>query len=141
MIIVDTNVLSEWLRNDADPNVVGWYTAQSATDVYVTTISEAEMWFGANRLPHGRKRAALSSSIAALFDSAFADRRLAFDSSAARGLADMVAERGLHLKLIDLFDAQIAAIALAHSATLATRNTKHFSIYGVDLIDPWQTVR
>jgi len=137
MIIVDTNVISEWLRQDADQMVVAWYNAQATSETYVTAITEAEMRFGVARLPAGKKRDALSPRVAALFETGFEHRRLPFDSVAAVVFAEIVVKAGLNPKHIDLFDAQIAAIAVAHRATLATRNTKDFAVYGVDLVNPW----
>ena len=65
------------------------------------------------------------------------DRVLAYDGSAARLAAELSVRRRLAGRIIDLADTQIAGIALAQGATLATRNIRHFEDAGIDLIDPW----
>jgi hypothetical protein len=71
-----------------------------------------------------------------MFKEDFAGRILSFDSRAARPYADLVAERRRRAP-ISQFDAQIAAISLAASATLATRNLKDFEYCGIQVFNPW----
>jgi predicted nucleic acid-binding protein len=137
MIVLDTNVISEPMRIRPDEAVVRWMAEQALGEVYVTSVSEAEMRYGYEVLPAGRKRTLLEQQIDVVFLQRFRDRVLTFDSAAATILARIVVEAGQPMDDIDLFDAEIAAIALAHRARVATRNVKHFAPYGVDLIDPW----
>jgi toxin FitB len=138
MIVLDTNVLSEPMRIRPHEAVVAWMTDQPLADTFVTAVSEAEMRYGYELLPAGRRRELLKQQIDVVFGERFKGRVLSFDSAAAAILARIVAEAGHPVDEIDLFDAQLAAIALAHGAIVATRNTSHFAIYGVDLIDPWR---
>jgi toxin FitB len=69
----------------------------------------------------------------------FPDVVLPFDTEAAAQYGTLVASRSGTGKTMQIFDAQIAAICLARSATLATRNGKDFAGTGVEVIDPWAT--
>jgi predicted nucleic acid-binding protein len=137
MIVLDTNVLSETLRPKPDAAVASWLKAQRTTDMHTTTICEAEIFYGVALLPAGKRRAALEQMAAGLFDEDFAGRVLTFDSSAARSYAGIVAARRKLGRPIGELDAQIAAIAHAHGATVATRNIDDFADCGVRIVSPW----
>lgn len=137
MIILDTNVISEPMRLTPDEAATAWMRRQAVGDVFVTTISEAEMRFGIERMPQGRKRELLDAQITAVFDSDFRGRVLTFDSPAAHAYGEIVARVKRRGRDMEPLEAQIAAIAYVHGALLATRNIRHFEDCGVDLIDPW----
>ena len=137
MIILDTNVLSELLRPDPARQVERWLAALDGTKVYFTTVGEAELRHGVAILPAGKRRNALSTAIEGLLEEDFRDRILSFDRPAARAYATIAAERRAAGRPISQFDCQIAAIARAHEATVATRNTSDYEGCGIALIDPW----
>jgi predicted nucleic acid-binding protein len=137
MIILDTNVLSEALKPAPHAGVAAWLKALPAGDVFTTTITEAEVFYGVALLPAGKRRTSLEAVVRALFESDFAERILPFDSAAARTFAAIAAERRTAGKPIGEFDAQIAAIARAHGATLATRDVRDFAWCGVAVVSPW----
>jgi predicted nucleic acid-binding protein len=89
-------------------------------------------------LAPGRRRAALAQAVAAIFDEEFAGRVLAFDSAAARTFAEIAARRRRLGHPISELDAQIAAIASAHGAAVATRNIEDFADCGIAVISPWE---
>ena len=62
---------------------------------------------------------------------------LDFDSAAAGEAALLAAERQKAGRAVDMRDTQIAGIALARRATIATRNMRHFSDLRVAVVDPW----
>ena len=59
MIILDTNVLSELMRPKPSLRVSGWIAKQSATELFTTSITEAEIFFGIELLAQGKRREAL----------------------------------------------------------------------------------
>jgi len=63
---------------------------------------------------------------------------LPFDRTAADTAAALAAKQRQIGWPIEIRDAQIAGIAAARKATLATRNTRHFENLGIILVDPWQ---
>ena len=138
MIVLDSNVLSELMRATPDDRVLRWVEGQPAAALCTTAVSVAEIRFGIERLPAGRRRTALRNAADDVFG-AFAAQVLPFDADAAREYADVVVQRDRAGVPISGFDAQIAAICRSRGATLATRNTVDFTGTGVELVDPWQS--
>ncbi len=139
MILLDTNVLSELMRPKPSVRVVAWIAQQPASDLFTTAITEAEIFYGIELLGKGKRRDGLLAAAEAMFTEDFAGRVLGFDSDAARHFAG-IAARGRALgRPISHADAQIAAIARAHGANLATGNGPDFADCGVVVIDPWRT--
>jgi predicted nucleic acid-binding protein len=136
MIVVDTNVTSELMKPAPSTTVTAWMRARSAKELYTTSITLAEVLYGIERLPDGRRKDLFKTTALDLF-SAFTDHVLAFDATAAVEYAGLVSSRERTGAPIDGFDAQIAAICRAHGATLATRNVKDFHGTGIDVIDPF----
>ena len=137
MIVLDTNVISEVLRPTPDTHVMAWLENRSNSQFFTTTISEAEIRYGVARLEDGRRRQALLQTIDGIFAEDFAGRILIFDRAAAADYAGIVTGRECMGRPISQFDAQVAAIAKAHGASIATRNGKDFEGLGLDIINPW----
>lgn len=138
MIILDTNVLSELMKPAPSSAVVGWIANQPVTDLFVTTITEAEILLGIAILPMGHRRTGLENAARQMFEQDFNNRVVTFDEDAARQFATIVATRRKLGRPISTMDAQIAAIASAHGASVATRNVVDFDDCGLTIIDPWQ---
>lgn len=137
MIIIDTNVISELLRPTPDPAVEAWLGEQDGLSIYLTAISEAELRYGVAIMTSGKRRDGLGVAIDRILRDDMAGRILPFDSAAARAYADIAASRRSAGKPISQADCQIAAIARAHTAPVATRNMPDFEGCGIDLINPW----
>jgi len=137
VIIVDTNVLSELMKPSPEPAVRDWARAQDAEELHTTAISLAEIRYGIERLPSGRRRDLLRTTADEVF-AAFADQILPFDATAAQDYATIVTTRDEAGFPIDGFDAQIAAICSLHEGTLATRNVKDFRDTGIHVTNPWE---
>ena len=137
MIVVDTNVLSELTRLTPAPAVMAWFSAQDSAALYLTAVSEAELRTGVAILPAGQRRDRLATEVDAMIQQDFAGRVLPFDSAAARTYAAIVASRRSAGRPIMDADCQIAAIARARGAAVATRNTRDFELCGIAVVDPW----
>jgi toxin FitB len=127
--VLDTNVLSEANKAVPDPNCSAWLD-EHAEDCFVTTITLAELQFGVERLPDGKRKREFRRKIDFLWED-FGERILDFDSAAAaefgRYVAEFEAARGVQaVENGDVRDFQIAAIARAHGCGVATRNVRHF---------------
>ena len=140
MIIIDTNVVSELMRASPDPAVLAWFAGYTADAMFLTAVSEAELRTGAAILPAGQRRDRLVGAIDAMIDQDFAGRILPFDSLATRSYAEIAAARRAAGKPIMDADCQIAAIARACGAAVATRNVKDFEGCSIDVINPWNAV-
>ena len=84
MIILDTNVLSELMRPKPSPRVSGWVAKQPPTDLFTTSITEAEIFFGIELLTQGRRRERLLRAAEAMFAENLGGRIFGFESDAAR---------------------------------------------------------
>ncbi len=137
MTVLDTNVLSEAFRPAPSEAVGRWMAAQDPLSVFTTAITEAEMLYGVELLPGGKRRTQLAAAIGKVFTEEFRGRILPFDEDAARVYPGIVAGREALGRPISQFDAMIAAIARSRRAALATRNTADFDDCGLKLINPW----
>lgn len=136
MIVVDTNVASELMRPSPAASVRAWLQGAPSTDLFTTSITVAEIRYGIERLPAGRRKDELQDTAEEIF-ATFSARVLPFDAAAARRYGSIVAVRERSGQPIDGFDAQIASICKVHDATLATRNTRDFKDTGIKVVDPW----
>jgi predicted nucleic acid-binding protein len=137
MIIVDTNIVSEFMGTPPTASVKAWLNAQQPSDLYLTTITIAEIHFGLAVLAQGERKQRMQRQFAELLALVFAARVLTFDSAAAQRYGMIRAARRAAGKPISPLDTQIAAIADEHHARLATRNTKDFTDCGLTLINPF----
>jgi toxin FitB len=138
MIILDTNVISELMASSPAESVERWVGLRPPTSLYTTCITEAEILFGVRLLTKGKRRDRVELAATTLFDKVFAGRLLPFGGDAARAYARIAAERRRRGKPISVLDAQIAGIARAAGAGLATRNVADFESCGIEVVDPWR---
>ena len=135
MIVLDTNVLSEPLRPEPDQRVLSWLASHPIAAV--TAVSVGELLGGVLRLPTGRRREALATSIREALDGA--GEILPYDEPAARVFAEIQDARRRMGRPLSTEDGMIAAICLARGASLATRNISDFDGLGVELVNPWES--
>jgi predicted nucleic acid-binding protein len=136
MIVVDTNVLSEFMRPQPAPQVVRWLESAQHGTLALTAITVMEITYGVARLPAGQRKDATRSqweSIQAAWTGPFLP--LGIIESAAAG--EVLGARAAMGRPIATADAQLAGICLAWGAELATRNTRDFEGLGVDIVNPW----
>src|SRR2546430_994609 len=120
MIVLDTNVLSELIRIEPSPKVVEWCNSYPDAELYLTSITQAEILVGIELLPKGRRRSAIEQAAETTFREDFEERILPFDNDGAREFAGIVGARRRRGRPITQADAQIAAIARAYGAAIAT---------------------
>lgn len=135
MILLDTNVISELMKEAADRAVERWYLLNE-DDTALPSIALAELSYGIARLADGRRRHGLEARLTE-WRLRYADRTLAFGPSAAMRYGPMLAAVVAGGHTMSLPDAQIAAMAFEEGATVATRNIRDFVPAGVELVDPW----
>ncbi|MEO8750640.1 MAG: type II toxin-antitoxin system VapC family toxin [Allobranchiibius sp.] len=137
MIIADTNVVSEFMRDTPDPVVLAWAQSIDASDLTICVVTVEEIERGLGRLADGRRRRDLEQRWARLLDT-FTESVVAYDLPAARETAVVLVAAESSGRPMALADAQIAGICLAHGHELATRNMKDFSnTAGLTASDPF----
>ena len=137
MIMLDTNVLSGLMQQQPDPQVVAWLDGQSAESIWLNSVTLFEIRFGLALLASGRRKKLLHERFEELLQDDLQNRVLLFDTNAAAQAAQLAADRKAGGRPVDMRDAFIAGIALAHKAILATRNIRHFSDLSVTVVNPW----
>jgi toxin FitB len=134
--ILDTNVLSALMTDPPEASVVTWLNRQPASAIWTTSVTILEIQFGLEIMPAGRRRTALTEKFERTLEEM--GRRIAvFDEEAARVTAALMASRRKHGAVGELRDTMIAGIVLSRHATLATRNTAHFSDISATVVNPW----
>jgi predicted nucleic acid-binding protein len=131
--LVDANVLSEPTKPNPEPRVVEWLRANER-DIAVDPIILGELRFGVLLLPKGKKRTALER-----WFEAGAQRLHCLPWEAETGLqwAELIANLRRSGKAMPIKDSLIAATALTHDLTVATRNSSDFAKAAVRIVDPF----
>ncbi len=137
MILLDTNVVSEPLRQVPDPRVIEWIDAQSLQTLYLSAITVAELRSGVALLPAGKRRSTLHDNLETRLLPLFTGRVLPFDMACTSACASQMARARNAGLSIATADGYIAAIAAAHGLSVATRDTAPFEAAGVAVINPW----
>jgi len=137
VILLDTNVVSALMRRDPEVAVVSWLDQQPAESVWTSTITVFEVITGLRLMAEGRRRRDLERAFDALLAEELDGRVQSFDTSAAFAAGEIAAQRQAAGRSLEIRDVQIAGIATARRAQLATRNTRHFLDLGIALVDPW----
>ena len=137
LYVLDTNVVSELMRERPEPVVLQALTTLDDSAWHITTMTEAELRHGVALLNPGRRKTRLHTALLVLLAQDFAGRILAFDSAATVYYADIMATRSKAGRPMQVQDAMIAASCLAHVATLVTRNTQDFEGVGIEMVNPW----
>ena len=137
MILLDTNVVSALMQREPDSVVVTWLDSQPPESIWTTSITVFEVRFGLEILASGRRRRSLEEAFARTLQEDFEGRVVPFDETAAQSAARIAAERRRLGRPVEIRDLQIAGIAAARKAAIATRNVRHFEGLGPELIDPW----
>jgi predicted nucleic acid-binding protein len=139
MIILDTNVVSELMRDRIDPRVLNWVDAQIAGRVYLTAVNLTELLAGLELMPPGKRRQTMELNLDGLERRFFAGRILPYDEQAARAHALLQSRARRNGRAVSFSDGQIAAIAWVHGFTVATRDTSPFEAAGVAFVNPWES--
>ncbi|MDB9520076.1 type II toxin-antitoxin system VapC family toxin [Roseofilum reptotaenium CS-1145] len=110
MIVLDTNIISELMRPQGNVEVYQWVSNQPISNLFTTTITQAEVLYGIALLPSGKRKNELSQAAQLMFQEEFPGRILPFDEKAAISFAQIATQRRRMGKPISQADAQIASI-------------------------------
>ena len=137
MIVLDTNVISSQMVRTRDFIVLEWLNQFEPDDLYLTSITIAELYFGALIVPEANRREALLRAITRLTE-AYKNRIYSFSESSSQKYGQVTSSRRLSGRPIETKDAMIASICLINNAALATRNTWDFEGLDLKLINPFE---
>ncbi len=138
MILLDTNVVSEPLRQAPAARVIAWMDTQPLETLFLSAITVAELRAGIALLPAGKRRADLQDGLEKRVLPLFAGRILPFDLACTQAYAALTAKARASGLAIATADGYIAAIAVANGLGVATRDTGPFEAAGVTVLNPWQ---
>ncbi|MDR2839223.1 MAG: type II toxin-antitoxin system VapC family toxin [Azonexus sp.] len=141
MIVLDTNVISEFWKAEPNPNVLAWMDAQAVETLYLSAITVAELRYGLAIMPKGKRRATYQEELEQAFLPMFAGRVLPFDLDVSQTYAELMARAKARGAAISKEDGYIAATALTHGLMVATRDINPFKAVELDVINPWEIVR
>ena len=136
MILVDTNVISEPLRQAPEPRVIEWIDTQPVETLYLAAITVAELRFGVASLPMGKRRNNLHEGLEKQILPLFAGRVLPFEMATSLSYAELMAKARATGFAIGTADGYIAATAATNGMMVATRDTQPFEAAGVSVVNP-----
>lgn len=131
--LVDANVLSEATKPEPEGRVLDWLSDHES-DLVVDAIVLGELAVGILALPKGRRRSRLEAWLAKVTETV---ECLPWDGPVSRRWAGLVADLRRSGRAMPLLDSMIAATALEHGLTVATRNVRDFEVAGVPVVNPF----
>jgi predicted nucleic acid-binding protein len=135
--LLDTNVVSEWVKQRPNAGVVAWLAEIDEDRVFLSVITLAELRHGVRRLADGSRRQRLDAWLSDELPLRFDGRLLAIDQTVADRWGEVVAEREAAGRPIGAMDAFIAATANVHELALVTRNERDFESVVKEIVNPW----
>lgn len=136
MIFLDTNVISETLKNQPDSGVMAWLVRHDA-ELALSTVAIAEIAFGIQKILPDQRAKRLELGLTG-WRRRFADRIFGLTEEAALAYGEIMGVASRQGRGMSAPDGMIAAIARINGGRLATRNVSDFGTTGLELISPWK---
>jgi predicted nucleic acid-binding protein len=138
--LLDTNILSDPTKPMPSQLLADWLVHQAEKDLFIASLSVAEIWRGVEEKPAGRRRTELERWFAGPNgpQSVFAGHILPFDEEAAIVWGSLMAEGTRAGRPRSPIDMMIAAVADANGCILVSVNEKHFA--GLRFINPMRAI-
>jgi predicted nucleic acid-binding protein len=137
VILLDTCVISETLKPEPCTQVLDWIDQLNESRVYLPALVVGELHKGVDLLQERSKQQALRVWLEQL-EARFEGRILPIDHAVSTRWGRLTADLKRSGRPVPAIDCLLAALALHHSAILATRNTSHFTVTGAELVNPWE---
>jgi toxin FitB len=136
--LLDTNVVSELIAREPDPRVVRWVDDLDPHGVYLSVVTVGELQKGIEKLPDSRRKTDLRGWLEGDLLVRFDGRMLVLDVGAMLAWGAMMGRLERAGRPLPAMNSIIAALALHHDCTLATRNEADFEGTGVRVANPWR---
>ena len=136
--LLDTNVVSEWVKPEPAHSVVAWLADVDEDEVFLSVISLAELRRGVELLAAGRRRQRLEKWLSEDLADRFRGRILSIDVLVADAWGRITARATHAGRTVGSMDALVAATAEVHGLALVTQNTKDFGHLGISVFNPWE---
>ncbi|WFU79282.1 PIN domain-containing protein [Bradyrhizobium sp. CIAT3101] len=138
--LLDTNIISNVIKPEPSGSLLAWMGAQRDDDLFIASLTVAEIRLGILEKPKGKKRSSLETWFAGVEgpQALFAGRVLSFDEKAGLVWARLMADGKARGRPRNALDTIIAAIAEANGCVVVTDNEKDFE--GVEIINPLRVV-
>jgi predicted nucleic acid-binding protein len=132
--LVDTNVLSELIREKPDQNVTQWYQSIPSNHIFISVLTLGELRKGVEILPDSKRKQRLILWLEIDVIAYFKDNMLLIDKDIAEKWGYLQAHRKNPTPIIDTL---LAATALHHDLILVTRNERNFQFPGLQVFNPF----
>jgi len=134
--LLDTNILSNFTKPAPSESLIVWMAEQSDDDLFIASLTLAELRRGILDMPAGRRRTDLDAWFHGPQgpQALFAGRILPFDEEAALAWAGLMAEGRSAGRPRSGLDMIIAAVAAAHGCIVVTDNERDFA--GIEILNP-----
>jgi len=134
--LLDTNVVSEWVKPHPNTGLVHWTESVDEDSLYLSVISLTELRYGIDRMSSGKRQRRLEEWLRSALPVRFEGRILPVDPSIADACGRIVHRAEVLGRPIEAMDAFLAATAEVHRLTLVTRNVQHFTVLKT-VLNPW----
>jgi predicted nucleic acid-binding protein len=138
--LLDTNVVSEWVKPRPDPGVIAWCASVDEDRTFISVVTLAELRYGIERLAAGRRKVRLEEWLEHELPSRFEGRILSIDAEIGEAWGKVVARADKEGRPADTMDAFLAATAELHHLTVVTRNITDFLKLTKSVINPWNAL-
>ena len=134
--LLDTNAVSEWVKPQPNPGLIAWMEETDEDRIFISVVSLAEVSYGVERMPAGRRRSRLEQWLRDELPVRFESRILPVETGVAQAWGKIVSRSEAAGRPIGAMDAFLAATAETHHLTLVTRNVSDFRLMKA-VLNPW----
>jgi len=138
--LLDTNVVSEWIKPRPNREVVTWLADVDEDRLFLSVITLAQLRSGVAAMSPSRRRDQLDTWISVDLPDRFEGRLLSIDPEVADRWGRITGSARMAGRPIHAMDSFLAATAIVHDLTIVTRNVSDFASSGVQIFCPWRSL-
>ena len=136
--LLDTNCISELVRNQPERRVMDWMRAADESLLYLSVLTLGEIRRGAAILPQSKRRTYLESWLELDLQVRFSGRILDIDNAVSDRWGWLSAEAQRQGRPLSAIDGLLAATAIHHNLTIVSRNVSDFTHTHALVLNPWE---